>query len=88
MGSDEELAHLRPADAITIDIMIAKVGFSPVAMLTIANTIRIKLKGLTMAPARREIVLGGRSAAKRLGPCSVKALAAASLVKPSGLESG
>jgi hypothetical protein len=88
MGIDNEPTHLSPVEAITIDIIIVKVGLSPVAILIIANTMSRKLKGFTRATARRTIYLGGCSATKRLSPCSVKALVASSSVNPNRLEPG
>lgn len=79
---------LKPVEAMTIRIMTIKVGLSPVAILTIASAVRMKLNGCAVAVMRRVMALGAHSVTKILGPCLSNAERAASSVKPRGLKPG
>jgi hypothetical protein len=68
--------------------MTENVALSPVAILTIASDIRMKLNGFARAVKKRPMALGGRSVANILGPCLSRAEQAASTVSPEGLEPG
>ena len=64
------------------------VASSPVAILTIARAIRMKLNGFAIADNKRPRALGPRSLENILGPCLSKAERAASVDNPLGLEPG
>jgi hypothetical protein len=79
---------LKPVEASTVTIMTTNVALSPVEILTIANTVRIKLNGCAAAAYSRAIAFGARSVTKMLEPYFLNADCAASSVNPRGLEPG
>jgi hypothetical protein len=82
------VTNLKEVEAITMTHITVNVALSPVAILTIARAMRIKLNGLEKAVKRRTIALGGRSVAHMLGPCLSNPERAPSADNPRGLEPG
>jgi hypothetical protein len=73
---------------MTMMIMTVKVALSPVAMLTIARPMRIKLNGLVNAVRRIDMGPRRRSLECMFGPYSSRATRTVSLDNPEGLELG
>lgn len=69
-------------------IITAKVAGSWVAMLTMARMVRRTLKGFQSAVHKMDRAASGRSATEVLGPCCLRASAAASWDRPTGLHVG